>query len=194
MSKTRTFIAVEAVDEAHTAALAAIDRLRSAAEGIKWVAPDNLHWTIQFLGDLDDREMAEACLRTVRVAARHEPFQLAAIGVGAFPSIQRPRTLWLGAGQGSERFCALQADIEQALAEMGFRGEGRAFTPHLTIGRAGRGRGPGPILAERLAKLAGFDGGVMSVDEVTVFASELGRDGPTYSLLARAPLGVARDA
>jgi 2'-5' RNA ligase len=189
MSKTRTFIAVDAVDEAHAAALAVIDRLRGAAEGIKWVEPENLHWTIQFLGDLDDREMAEACLRTVRAAAKHESFELAAHGVGAFPSIQRPRTLWLGAGEGSEQFCALQADIERSLYDLGFRGDSRPFTPHLTLGRTGRGRGPGPALSERLAKLADFDGGVMNVDEVTVYASELGRDGPTYSVLARAPLG-----
>ncbi len=188
MPKTRTFIAVEAVDEAHTAALAAIDRLRSAAEGVKWVAPGNLHWTLQFLGDLDDREMAEVCLRTVRVAAKHEAFELASVGVGAFPSNQRPRTLWIGAGEGREQFCDLQADVEEALRDLGFRGEGRAFVPHLTIGRAGRGGGAGPLMAERLAKLADFDGGVMSVDEVTVFASELGRDGPVYSVLARAPL------
>jgi 2'-5' RNA ligase len=191
MSKTRTFIAVEAIDEAHAAALTAIDRLRSVAEGVKWVAPDNLHWTIQFLGDLDDREMADVCLRTVRVTARHEPFELAALGVGAFPSIHRPRTLWIGAGQGSDQFCALQADVENSLRELGFRGEGRAFVPHLTIGRAGRGGRLGPLLVERLVKLANFDGGRMSVDEVIVFASELGRDGPTYSVLARAPLGGA---
>jgi 2'-5' RNA ligase len=182
---------VEAIDEAHAAALAAIDRLRSAAEGVKWVAPDHLHWTLQFLGDLDDREMAEACLRTVRVAARHRPFELGAFGVGAFPSIQRPRTLWVGAGQGAVEFCALQADVERSLYDMGFRGENRAFTPHLTIGRAGRGPGGGAPLAERLATLANFDGGVMSVDEVIVFASELGRDGPEYTVLARAPLGGA---
>jgi 2'-5' RNA ligase len=189
LSKTRTFIAVEATDEAQGGALAAIDRLRSAAEGIRWVHPDNLHWTIQFLGDLDDREMAEVCLRTVRVAKRHEAFEMKAVGVGAFPSIQRPRTLWLGAGEGSEPFCTLQADIEAAMRELGFRGEGRGFTPHLTIGRAGRGAGGAAgVLSERLAKLADFDGGVMNVDQVTVFASELGRDGPEYSVLARAPL------
>jgi 2'-5' RNA ligase len=189
MPKTRTFIAVEAVDEAHAAALAAIDGLRSAAEGVKWVAPDNLHWTLQFLGDLDDREMAEVCLRTVRVVARHEPFELAAVGVGAFPAIHRPRTLWVGAGEGREQFCELQADVEASLRELGFRGEGRAFTPHLTIGRAGRGSHAGPTLTERLAHLADFDGGRMSVDEVLVFASELSRDGPVYTVLARAPLG-----
>jgi 2'-5' RNA ligase len=189
MAKTRTFIAVEAVDEVHSSALNVIDRLRSATENVKWVEPDNLHWTMQFLGDLSDVEMAEVCLRTVRTAARHEGFTMEACGVGAFPHVERPRTLWLGAGEGHDRFCDLQADIEAALESLGFRGERRQFVPHLTLGRVGQGSHGGSLLTERLEKLADYDGGVMGVDAVTVFASELSRDGPTYHVLARAPLG-----
>jgi 2'-5' RNA ligase len=187
MAKTRTFIAIEAIDEVHAAALTAIDRLRSTTTNVKWVEPDNLHWTLQFLGDLTDVEMAEVCLRAVRTAAKHEGFTVEGKGVGAFPSIQRPRTLWLGAGQGAEKIIALQSDIERALSSLGFRGENRAFVPHLTLGRVNRGDA-GRALSERLAKLTDYDGGVMGVDAVTVFASELGRDGPTYHVLARGPL------
>jgi RNA 2',3'-cyclic 3'-phosphodiesterase len=189
MAKTRTFIAVEAVDQVHASALTVIDRLRSATDNVKWVAPDNLHWTMQFLGDLDDVEMAEVCLRTVRAAKRHEGFTLEARSVGAFPSINKPRTLWLGAGEGREQFCALQADIESAIESLGFRAERRQFVPHLTLGRVGQGTHGGSILSERLAKLVDFDGGAMGVDAVTVYASELSREGPTYHVLARAPLG-----
>ena len=188
MAKTRTFIAVDAVDAVQTAALTAIDRLRSAAENVKWVEPDNLHWTMQFLGDLTDQEMAEVCLRTTRAAARHEAFELSAHGVGAFPSIQRPRTLWLGAGQGRDQLIELHTSIDEALATLGFRRDSRAFTPHVTLGRVGQGGHAGPVVAERLEKLANFDGGVMEVAEVIVYASELSREGPTYTVLARAPL------
>jgi 2'-5' RNA ligase len=194
MPKTRTFIAIEAADQAHGAAMSVIERLRSAAEGMKWIDPEKLHFTLQFLGDLDDREMAEVCMRTVRVAQRHAQFELEVRGVGAFPSIQKPRTLWLGAGEGAEEFISLHADIERAIAVLGFRPERRAFAPHLTIGRGGPtggGRASTAVLTERLAALADFDGGRMSVDEVIVFASELGRDGAEYSVLARAPLGAS---
>jgi len=188
MAKTRTFIAVDALDAVQAAALMAIDRLRGAAENVKWVEPDNLHWTMQFLGDLTDQEMAEVCLRTTRAAARHEAFELSARGVGAFPSIQRPRTLWLGAGQGGEHMVALHATIDDALFSLGFRRDSRAYTPHVTLGRVGPGGHAGPVVTERLAKLADFDGGVMEVAEVIVYASELSREGPTYTVLARAPL------
>lgn len=188
MGKTRTFIGVPA-DEVAVAVLTAVDRLRGVAGDVKWVEPDNLHWTLQFLGDLTDQEMAEVCLRTTRAVALHEAFSLDARGVGAFPSIERPRTLWIGAGEGAGEFRALHESIDDALRTLGFRGENRPFVPHLTIGRvAGHGNAGGRELSDRLAKLADYDGGAMSVDEVIVYASELTREGPAYTVLARAPL------
>ncbi len=187
-SKTRTFVAIEAVDEVHARALQAIDRLSGDAENVKWVAPDNLHWTLQFLGDIADVQMAEACRIVGKVAARHAPFGLTATGVGAFPKVERPRTLWLGAGQGGEALCQLQADLEDALAELGFRGENRRYVPHLTLGRLGRGSHGGLALAERVAQMSDFEGGSMEVDEVKVFASILERGGPIYHVLSHAPL------
>lgn len=188
MPKTRTFIAVDALDAVQIAALSAIDLLRPAAPDVKWVEPDNLHWTMQFLGDLSDQDMAEVCLRVPRAVAQHDAFELSAEGVGAFPSIQRPRTIWLGAGQGANRLAALHSSIDDALAPLGFRRDSRQFTPHVTLGRVGRTGHAGPDVAERLASLADFDGGVMEVAEVLVYASELSREGPTYTVLARAPL------
>jgi 2'-5' RNA ligase len=189
MAKTRTFIAITAIDEVHASAVSVVDRLRSSTESVRWVEPDNLHWTLQFLGDLTDVEMAEVCLRTVRAVAEEEAFTVSARGIGAFPTNDRPRILWLGAGEGGEALRRLQARIEAALSSLGFRVENRQFVPHLTLGRvASRGGNAGPLLAERLAKLADFDGGTMAVDEVTVYASELSRDGPKYHVLARAPL------
>lgn len=189
MAKTRTFIAVVAEGEVHAAAQTAIDRLQSAAENVKWVAPDNLHWTLHFLGDLDDVEVAAVCRRTVDAAASLEPFILSAEGVGAFPKVERPRTLYLGAGQGSDLLSKLHQALEERLADLGFRGERRKFVPHLTLGRVGRGSHGGEVLAERVAKLADYAGGQMEVAEVTVFASELTPSGPSYHILATAPLG-----
>ena len=84
--------------------------------------------------------------------------------------------------------CQLQAELEDRLAELGFRGEIRRFVPHLTLGRLGRGSHGGQALADRVVQMADFDGGIMGVDEVTVFGSVLERKGPTYHVLSRAPL------
>jgi 2'-5' RNA ligase len=151
------------------------------------VEPHNLHWTLNFLGDVDDRELPEVCTTVATAAAEIEPFELACFGAGAFPAAERPKTLWLGTGQGSDRMIALQATIENALAGLGFRAEARRFTPHLTLGRVGRGQ-IARELPQQLAKLQDFDAGNMFVDEVTIFASQLTPTGPEYDVLALAPL------
>jgi RNA 2',3'-cyclic 3'-phosphodiesterase len=189
MAKTRTFIAVEAVDGVHAQAQAAIERLRPLGSNVKWVEPENLHWTLQFLGDLRDEELAEVCRRVQKVVADMEAFSIMAAGVGAFPKTDRPRVLWLGAGEGSENFCKLQAAIEQNLEGMGFRGENRRFVPHLTLGRVGPS-GDHVALVQGLGELAEFAGGQMFVDEVLIYESTPERSGPKYLPLAHLKLGA----
>jgi 2'-5' RNA ligase len=186
MAKTRTFIAVEAV---HAQAQSAIERLRPNVANVKWVEPENLHWTLQFLGDLKDEELAEVCRRVQKVVAQVEPFSLIAAKVGAFPHVDRPRVLWLGAAEGAESFVRLQSAIEQNLESMGFRGENRRFVPHLTLGRVGPGGGSVSQSVDELNASANFGGGQMIVDEVTVFQSEPQRSGPKYTPLAHLKLG-----
>ena len=211
--KHRTFIAVAAAPEIRQAAQKLMNLLRPAAEGVKWVAPENLHWTLQFLGDVDELDTPEVCRAVSKAADELEPFTLEARGAGAFPSPDRPRTLWIGAGEGEREMVALQKAIQRRLAKRGYRGEQRRYVPHLTIGRArhavrGSGdvvRGSGdvvrgspdpaqaddqrsPSLSAELAEIADYNAGTMLVEEVTVYASRLGREGSTYEVLARAPL------
>lgn len=185
--KLRTFIAVSIPDALRNRALAAARQLAAVAPDVKWVEPQGLHWTLQFLGNVDQREAGEICAAVAEGALEHEPFDLQILGAGAFPSADRPRTLWLGVGQGREQMIALQASIEKSLEPLGFRGEARRYTPHLTIGRPGRGEPPRELATE-LAALADFNGGTMLVDEVTIFSSELTRQGPVYDPLGFAPL------
>jgi RNA 2',3'-cyclic 3'-phosphodiesterase len=114
-------------------------------------------------------------------------FELEVRGAGAFPAADRPRTLWLGAGTGAQSMVALQAGIQRQLDLLGHRGESRRYVPHLTLGRAG-GKSPPRSLVRELASLADYDAGAMLVDEVTVFSSKLGPEGPVYDVLAHAQL------
>jgi 2'-5' RNA ligase len=186
--KSRTFIAVAITDEVRERARELMRQLEPVAGDVKWVAAESLHWTLQFLGDVDDTLIPEICDCVGGAVGGLEPFDLMVCGAGAFPSADRPRTLWLGANQGADDMVALQAAIERALGAIGFRGEQRRYVPHLTLGRAGRGRPPRQ-LANELAELADFDAGTMLVDEVTVYASQLRREGPEYLILGRLPMG-----
>jgi len=183
----RTFIAVVASPEIRQSARKVAAILRPAAGDLKWVAADNLHWTMQFLGDVDQLEIPGVCGAVLAATQEFECFELAARGVGAFPAPDRPRTLWIGAGTGGQAMVALQSAIQQRLDRLGYRGESRRYVPHLTLGRAGRDAPPRALVRE-LASLADYDAGTMLVDEVTVFSSQLRPEGPVYEVLAHAPL------
>jgi 2'-5' RNA ligase len=185
--RIRTFIAVAISPDIRRRALEVARQLASIAPDVKWVEPQSLHWTLQFLGNVEEREIGEICAAVAEGALEHEPFDLEVRGAGAFPTPNRPRTLWLGVGEGRDQIIALQASIEESLSVLGFRAEARRYTPHHTIGRPGRGEPP-PALAEQLAALADFSGGTMLVDEVIVCSSELRREGPIYEPLGFAPL------
>jgi len=188
MAKTRTFVAIDVSSEVKTHALELARRLKPHAGDLRWVAPDGLHYTLAFLGDLTDQELAEVCLQVGRVAEAFAPFALQAAGTGAFPDMDRPRTLWIGVGQGGEKLSELQAQLASALAELGYRSENRRFVPHLTIGKSGRSPDAAVQLKPRLQEFAVYDAGTTDVTQLTVFASELSREGPEYHVLARCPL------
>ena len=191
MAKTRTFIAVAPGPEVVERAERALMRLRRLADNVKWVEQANLHWTLHFLGELNDQDVYDVCQAAERAAANCDPFGLVAEGVGAFPSNARPRTLWLGAGEGADAMAQLYDELDQQLRPLGFRGETRKYVPHLTLGRAGRSLRPAETaaLAEELGKLPDFAGGAQVVESITVFASRLRREGPDYAALATISLG-----
>jgi len=189
MAGTRTFVAVAVTTDIRRSAGKLAEQLRPFAGDVKWVAAENLHWTLQFLGNVDERDIPEVCQAVAAAALECESFDIEARSAGAFPSADRPRTLWIGAGHGAREMTALQKAIQRRLRKRGYRGEDRRFVPHITLGRAGR-KGPPRSLANELAGLADYDAGSMLVDEVTVYSSQLGPEGPRYDVLARAPLAM----
>jgi len=181
----RTFVAVEINSAVRACAAELIDQLGTASVDVKWVAPENIHLTLKFLGEVDSRQVHEVCRAVEQAADGVAPFELEVRGAGAFPNVRRPRTVWLGAGQGVQELGVLAERVESELHRLGFRREGRRFHAHLTVGRVRRG-GPGiSQLAQLLEEYADFEIGRTPVSEVIVFSSTLDRAGPTYEPLGR---------
>jgi len=188
-STLRTFVAVETSSSVRAAAGELIGALRSAGADVKWVRPENMHLTLQFLGDVPTEETAAVCKAVAGAVEGLEPFELEIRGAGAFPHPGRPQTIWLGAGEGLDAAVALHDRVEDALARLGFKKERRRYTPHLTIGRVRRA---GPAIADLgrlLREQADYQAGRFPVREVIVFSSQLEPGGPIYTALGRGQLG-----
>jgi 2'-5' RNA ligase len=171
-------------------AVALQETLARATNDVKWVEPENLHVTLLFLGEVDERELPQVC-RAVRDHVADTPaFGLSLEGVGCFPNLRRPRILWAGVGDGADELTATHDALETPLLQLGcYRREERKYTPHLTLGRVKTER-PADQLAAAVAKEATWDAGRTIVSEIQVMSSQLGSRGPEYAVLSRAKLGT----
>ena len=160
-------------------------------QGVKigWTAPQNLHFTLKFLGDTDAEAMPRLTQVAEEVARSCPAHEVTVATVGAFPSPRQPRVLWVGCTTGAEQLGQLGTRLDQALAQAGLGpGERRGFVPHLTLGRV-RGGHDFAELAAHLERLADSVLGDMPVDHFALMQSNL-RPGqpPLYVELARLDL------
>ncbi len=189
MATTRSFIAIDLPSSVCERARELVGLLKAAGADVKWVDRDKLHITLSFLGDISDKDIAWVCQRVAQVCQANSAFELQCQGAGAFPHAQSPRTVWLGVSEGADQLQRLQAELDEHLVEGRFPRETRRFHPHLTLGRVKRGGAEVAELGDLVQSHSQFDAGPCPVGEVLVYASDLERRGPSYTVLSRSPLG-----
>lgn len=190
----RLFIAVPLPNAVRTQVRKAIELLSTGDLPARWVDPDNAHLTLHFIGDTAP-EMAELLRLALGAAiAPHAPFELRTAEPGTFPSIRRPRVLWLGLWGPAHRLEAVFNDIGDFLDDFGLDLDDTEFHPHITLGRIRDTEGVKvSLLPEavrdayeslRMEKLAGADAAVtFPITEVQLIRSHLEQDGPRYEVL-----------
>jgi 2'-5' RNA ligase len=188
----RLFVALEPTDAVRRRLGAIAQDLRRtagrAADDVRWVQPENVHLTLQFLGAVPDARVGDVAEAVRGAAAGSRALSLEVKGAGGFPNARRPRVVWVGLAGDVEPLAALVADLGRRLAPLGFPPEERAYAPHLTLGRARDGRGA-PGLAGALAQAAQAEGVTWRAAELVLFESHLSPRGPRYEAILRALLG-----
>ena len=184
----RAFVALNLPDADRQTLHEAARSIREAAGPASWVAPGKLHLTLKFLGDVDEGRIPGIAVRLRALAAAHRPMALDIGGAGVFPNLRAPRIVWMGVGTDA-RLELLGHDIERAFEALGFPMEGRAFRPHITLGRlrepldaARRGALQDALRASTIRRR-------ILVRTVDLMASTLGAGGSSYRVLTAAPLG-----
>jgi RNA 2',3'-cyclic 3'-phosphodiesterase len=177
----RAFIAINVDPPILREISEAIVQWRRTIPEVRWVAPDKIHLTIKFLGDIEPSRV-DPIARALEQALKLFPrFTINAKGLGVFPAVRRPRVLWVGL-EGSQ-LVKLAATVEAALEPLGFLPEARAFQPHLTIGRWRQFEGHAKNLLDELERWKSHDYGASKVDAVTLFQSVLKPDGALHQPL-----------
>lgn len=156
---------------------------------IRWVPVKNIHLTLKFLGNLRE-ELLGALREHLKVeAACHRSFEIGLGLPGAFPSINRPRVIWVGV-TAAEELKELAHGIEKRTGSLGIPNEERPFSPHLTLGRVGREVSSSEIrlIADAVQSLKIEAASTTRVTEIHLYRSDLNPGGAVYTRLYSASL------
>ena len=187
----RTFIAIELSEEIKATLAQVQSHLKYSGADVKWVEPTNIHLTMKFLGEIDEKTRENVQSILDEIAKTTKPFEISLKDVGAFPKIEFPRIIWVGLGKGAKESTELANNIDVALStEIGFDKDTRDFVSHLTIGRVRSGKNK-QALKE---KLISFNHQLTTNHQplttksisVILFQSKLTPAGPIYSKLHEA--------
>ena len=184
----RLFIALTLPPSLKTELAALQQALRAARAEVAWTKPENLHLTLRFLGETPAERVA-ALAQACRATAQSCPsFTLTLDGTGFFPNARRPRVVWAGLSGELAALFNLHQALETHLTEHGFPSDGKAFQPHLTLGRCKSSQ-----QAEQLAARAAayqLPALAFRVTELTLLQSRLHPAGSSYTLLLSAGLAA----
>ncbi len=191
MEQIRSFIAIELSGALKQALASLQDRLKEGSRTpVRWVAPNSIHLTLKFLGNIDASAAGDIIRVMEEAASGVPPFQIELSGLGVFPNPRRVQVVWVGMTGEVERLDRLQRNIEAGLKPLGFAAESRPFRPHLTLGRVRDQAGPEERedLGRLITNMTFDSGSKLAVQSVNLMKSQLTREGPVYSRIGAVEL------
>lgn len=187
--KTRSFIAINLPGEVKETLKKFLFKLQKdlSRYSIKWINPQGLHFTLHFLGYLDDEQLTKVkeILKfwTGKYHEYNTKIEYQIFDLGGFPNLNQPRVIFLNCQELDSKNLIknLQKDLGQDLAKLGIEIDFRPWHSHLTLGRV---KMPQALHFKNYPPLnLRFE--VKSID---LMKSELSRGGAKYTILEKFPI------
>ncbi|AAC06930.1 RNA 2',3'-cyclic phosphodiesterase [Aquifex aeolicus] len=154
----------------------------------KWVEPQNVHMTLQFLGDITEAQAIEVIKNLQEISKKNIPFRIKYKGLGVFPDVKRPRVLWIGVSEGANKLTNLAKEVARLNAKKGIIPKNsKNFVPHVTICRIKSY--DRKTLNELLRKYRTVEFGEDEVNKIALISSTLTSVGPIYTVVEEFYLG-----
>ena len=179
----RIFIAIKVNPEGELLIMFSSLKVALGSENIKWVDPVNIHLTLAFLGDTEEKRIRVLSNILKNKCCGFGEFDFNLTGTGVFKNFRDPRVLWVGI-RSAEKLIQLNKILAEGLNLDGFEIEDRQFKPHLTLGRVKSVRDM-ENLKTVLERFRDNQFQIVHVREVILFESILLQTGPIYKSLAK---------
>ena len=186
----RAFIAIELSPDLKKHLAFLEEQLQSSGADVKWVEPKNIHLTLKFLGEINEKQFVEVTKIIQETAAKNKRFFIRLTSPGAFPKINFPRVIWIGIDKGETETKQIATILEEKTAKVGIPQENRPFSSHITLGRVRSGMNREKLVEnlEHLENNSTKNAPESLVTKITLFQSTLTPGGPIYEALEEAHL------
>jgi RNA 2',3'-cyclic 3'-phosphodiesterase len=173
VSAKRLFVSIE-LPNSVTQFLGGLD---PKIRGVRWLAPEQMHLTLSFLGNVSN--LTEEKLKRSLSAFAWKAFFIPISGLGKFPGQGPPKVLWVGVGTGHPHLFQLHKRVQEAAIGAGIEPDLRPFHPHVTLARC---RDVSAESVRPFLKMhAAFDAGMIHVESFCLNSSDLTPSGSVYS-------------
>ena len=179
--RIRSFVAFDLESQEVVTKLAYVEKLLvETGADLRPVAPQNIHITIRFLGDVSPQMVDK--IHEAMKNVKFTPFAIQIKGLGMFPSLNYPRIVWAAMIEGTEQLKSIFTQLEPQIRALGFAADQYGFSPHLTIARV-RSAINKQNLSEFVTKKADYEFGTIHANCLRLKRSQLSPKGPTYTTL-----------
>ena len=183
----RLFLAVTLPEEVRATLRERVRPVARRAASVRWVAGENIHVTLKFLGNAQPAQRDAVIGAMERVAARVPPFSVLIAGVKVVGRRKRPHMVWATVADSDNRLRRLHGRAERLLDQVGFAREERPFTPHITLARirGGLASWEQELLEDWATSQQNATALPLPVKDVVLMKSELQPQGAQYTVCRR---------
>ncbi len=167
-----------------------LERVLPPLPALRRVAPDLMHVTLAFIGQVGEEQVSGVVDATTVAAKEQGPFRVELSAVGRFPGHGRPRTVWVGtSARTADAIVRVGASVRAELLRHRVRFDPKPLRAHVTLARVRDDAGDDDARAIAAA-LAGarVDGLSFTASSLHVMESKLTTKGPLYSSRREVPL------
>ncbi|MBF0224803.1 MAG: RNA 2',3'-cyclic phosphodiesterase [Desulfobacterales bacterium] len=154
---------------------------------ISWVNIENIHITLKFLGDINI-DAIDKIKEAIKITAKQiSPFSLKLKEIGVFPSVRKPRVIWLGISENVKKLITLNEILEDNMEKIGFSKEEKQFKAHITMARVKEIKSYEEI-ANAINSVSAPESESFMCDKLILFQSTLKPTGAIYNKIIVEPL------
>jgi 2'-5' RNA ligase len=153
-----------------------------------WIHEQDVHVTLQFLGEVTLTQKAEIITALMKLSTEQESFPLEIDGIGTFGRTEQPRILWAGVEGDLGQLHQLQKKITEKLRPIGFQPDDRPYRPHVTLARKFKGNTFTISQTDQWGTMTR----AWIANHITLYETKLGQQ-PMYQPIASFPLSTKQD-